>query len=354
MDAMVIVIGGGVAGASCALALARAGERVMLVEGEPASRWKIGETLGPEARPLLQSLGLWEAFARAGHLPCHGNASVWGWDGLAEKDFIFHPHGHAWQLDRRLFEEQLIAAAAQAGAAVRRGQMADDLDWNGGLWQVRLGAQKFSARWLIDASGRRAMVARKAGVERKILDRLVAVYGVATSQSGSDQDSRTFVEAAPAGWWYSALTPGGRRTVSFQTDADLIPGEEWRTREWFAGQLGETRRISRLVAGHDYVFNGPPQLTSAHSGRLEQFAGDGWLAAGDAASSFDPLSGHGILHAVRSGIQAAQAVTGDEADRTAYAAWSEGLWANFRQLRNDYYRTDKRFTGSVFWERRHG
>ena len=45
----VIVIGGGVAGASCALALARQGAQVILIEGEPVTRWKIGETLGPEA-----------------------------------------------------------------------------------------------------------------------------------------------------------------------------------------------------------------------------------------------------------------------------------------------------------------
>ena len=64
-----IVVGGGVAGCSCALALARKAAGVLLIEETPAARWKIGETLGPASRPALQALGVWEEFAQAGHLP---------------------------------------------------------------------------------------------------------------------------------------------------------------------------------------------------------------------------------------------------------------------------------------------
>lgn len=349
----VVIIGGGLAGAACGLALARGGVSVCVIEGNPAPSWRIGETLGPEARLVLQSLRVWDAFVKAGHLPCHGNASAWGWDKLAEKEFIFNPYGNAWQLDRAVFEGLLAQAAAKAGAVIRRGQAAEDFQRNGGKWHVRAGDETIAADWLIDATGRRAMVARKAGVKREILDQLVAVYCVATSTAGSDQDSRTFIESCPDGWWYSALMPGGRRTVSFQTDADLLPGQDWRTSEWFSKRLGQTQHISKLLDGHDYTFAGLPQLTSAHSGRLDQFSGEGWLAIGDAAMSFDPLSGQGILKAMQSGMKASEVVINGTSDgRAGFGHWNAELWENYSRTRTDYYAMERRWPDSVFWQRR--
>ncbi len=349
----VIIIGGGVAGAACALSLARGGAGVCVIEGNPAPSWRIGETLGPEARPVLQSLGVWDEFTKAGHLPCHGNASAWNWDKLAEKDFIFNPHGNAWQLDRAVFEGMLAQAAEKAGAVIRRAQAAQDLERDERKWHVRTGAETIAADWLIDATGRRAMVARKAGVKREMLDQLVAVYCVATSESRTDQDSRTFIESCPDGWWYSALMPGGRRTISFQTDADLLPGQDWRTSEWFSKRLGETRHISKLLDGHGYSFTGMPQLTSAHSGRLDHFSGDGWLAIGDAAMSFDPLSGQGILKAMQSGMKASEVVIGKSPEsRSDFDHWNETTWNHFAQSRTSNYSMERRWPTSPFWSNR--
>ena len=348
------MVGGGVAGCSCALALARKAAGVLLIEETPAARWKIGETLGPASRPALQALGVWEEFAQAGHLPCHGIASAWGWEGLAAKDFIFTLHGSGWQLDRASFESLLIAAVERSGARVHRGRPVEQVARDGGGWRVALGAESFSAKWLIDATGRRAMVARKAGAKREVLDQLVSIHRVAVSASGADRDSRTFIESSVDGWWYSTLTPGGRRTLSFQTDADLLPGQTWRTADWFEMRLRQTRHIARLVEGHGYVFHQMPQSISAHTGRLEQVGGEGWIAVGDAAISYDPLSGHGLVHALQSGIAAAGALTtADTATpHPSYGVSVERLWASFRDSRRDFYRMEKRFPDSSFWQRR--
>jgi flavin-dependent dehydrogenase len=353
MERHTIIIGGGVAGTSAALALGRAECSSTVVESATAATWRIGETLVPTVRSTMQSLGVWESFLIAGHLECNGNTSGWGSDKLAEKDFIFNPHGNAWQLDRAVFEGMLAQAAEKSGAVIRQGQAVEDFQRSGGKWSVRVGAETIAADWLIDATGRRAMVARKAGVKREILDQLVAIYCVATSKSRSDKDSRTFIESCPDGWWYSALMPGGRRTISFQTDADLLPRQDWRTSEWFSKRLGQTQHISKLLDGHDYTFAGLPQLTSAHSGRLDQFSGDGWLAIGDAAMSFDPLSGQGILKAMQSGMKAADAVIGKSREaRADFEHWNETMWNHFAQSRTSYYSIERRWPESPFWARR--
>jgi 2-polyprenyl-6-methoxyphenol hydroxylase-like FAD-dependent oxidoreductase len=186
-----------------------------------------------------------------------------------------------------------------------------------------------------------------------ILDQLVAIYSAAISKTMTDRDNRTFIESCADGWWYSALTPNGRRTVSFQTDADLLPGQQWRTREWFAERLGQTRHLSAMLQAHDYDFTEPPRLTSAHSGRLERFSGNGWLAVGDAAMSFDPLSGQGILKAMRSGMMAAEAlVAGDQTAFCDFERLNESEWQQFATMRNEYYQLERQWGTEPFWERR--
>ena len=65
------MLGAGPAGAACALALARAGvDGVCLVDaGQPRRHGAvvIGETIPPDARLLLDRLGVWEAFVAEGH-----------------------------------------------------------------------------------------------------------------------------------------------------------------------------------------------------------------------------------------------------------------------------------------------
>lgn len=349
----VAVAGGGIAGAAAALALAKAGVSAVVIEASARARWKIGETLGSGARPVLQSLGIWAEYLRAGHLACHGNASAWGGKGLMEKDFIFNPHGTAWQLDRVAFEGLLMVAAEKAGASILRGRKVSELDRAGGRWRIKLDDTTIRADSLIDATGRSSTVARLLGVKRVILDRLVAIYAAAISRTLTDRDTRTFIESCADGWWYSALTPNGQRTVSFQTDADLLPGQQWRTREWFAERLGQTRHLSVMLEAHDYDFPEPPRLTSAHSGRLERFSGKGWLAVGDAAMSFDPLSGQGILKAMRSGITAAEAlVAGDQEAFCDFERLNESEWQQFATVRNQYYQLERQWDAEPFWERR--
>ena len=51
-----------------------------------------------------------------------------------------------------------------------------------------------------------------------------------------------------------------------------------------------------------------PRGAAAHSARLEHFHGAGWLAVGDAALAFDPLSSQGLLTALFTGMEAGNAL----------------------------------------------
>ena len=164
----------------------------MVIEKSHYEQARIGETLPPTARRSLARLAVWEPFLAAGHLPSPGVQSVWGEDELYEQHFIFHPYGHGWHLDRQRFDTMLAHAARQAGARLWCGaQLGSCLPLAAAGWQVEFISgfpgsrrrQRLRARFVIDATGRAAVVARQQGAKRINTDRLVGLAGVLAPRS---------------------------------------------------------------------------------------------------------------------------------------------------------------------------
>ncbi|MDB5295487.1 MAG: Dehydrogenase flavoprotein LodB [Phycisphaerales bacterium] len=103
--------------------------------------------------------------------------------------------------------------------------------------------------------------------------------------------------------------------------------------------------------------NAKPTILAAGSSYLTSFYGDGWVAAGDAAASFDPLSSQGLVTAMATGRAAATAILNHEAgdgDAMAwYAAALEGEIRRYMRQRTAYYGMECRWPDAPFWQRRH-
>ncbi|MDQ3742321.1 MAG: tryptophan 7-halogenase, partial [Actinomycetota bacterium] len=118
----VAIAGGGPAGCATAIALRGAGvERVLLAEASTGDGARVGESIPPDTRLVLDRLGVTARFEADGHEPCLGSCSAWGDAELGYNDFLFNPHGHGWHLDRRRFDASLAAEAKAAGAEVAAG-----------------------------------------------------------------------------------------------------------------------------------------------------------------------------------------------------------------------------------------
>lgn len=364
-DYEVVVVGGGPAGAASAITLARARRRVLLVEasGDEAA-FKIGEALPPAARPLLQDLGLWESFVAQDHLPSYGNLSAWGSPFLSSTDFIFDPNGNGWHLDRPRFDALLRKHALDAGADVHVSTKLNlkGSEFSSDSWLLSVTSNKsetkWRSRWLIDATGRASSVARARGERRYADDALVAFFGLfspAMDSPAADQDSRTLIEAAPDGWWYTALLPAQHRIVAYLTDADLAD-QSLRTKRGYNSILSRTEHISACLDSHQYELKTSVKAASANSARLGCFAGSGWIAVGDAALSFDPVSSQGILTSLFTGITAGQAVaeklSGNSDSISDYEKRLAEIYAAYLQNRSAYYGAEQRWPTRPFWQRR--
>jgi len=357
----VCVVGGGPAGAVAAHVLAGAGARVALIgRDRPHAVFAVGETVPAETRLLLNRLGL-ECLGADLHLPSAGTMARWGTDTVHCREAILSPFGCGWHLDRPLFERQLLAAAVKDGAVLIERCTRIETELGPAGWEFRIeraGRQiGVISNFAIDCTGRAARVAIDAGARREIHDKLIAIWCIAEEAGGRpDADQRIYLESAPDGWFYSARIPNRRRVLAYFTDGDLRDASRLRSAANFDGYVAKFFHLHTVVEGLRYRIMAGPFRVNAASMKLVRAYGERWIAAGDAAQAFDPLSSQGIVSAIIGGNNAATALIATHlSDRYALEKFQADLDSSYTAYlseRQKYYRTEQRWAERPFWQRR--
>ena len=359
----VAVVGGGPAGSTTARRLASHGCRVALIDSSSFDSPRVGESLVPSVQPLLRELGVWPEFLTLGPLPSHGTRSIWGEARPQAHSHLVSPWGCGWHVDRLAFDRMLVDAACRAGAVFFGATTTLGCDRSNNGWTLNLSARdehevkgsfEVQARVLIDATGRAARLARWVGATRVAFDRLV---GIATQIGGIDTTGEGYVmvETTADGWWYTSPVPDGRMIVMLMTDADLCGRADLSSSEtwWKHLQTAEATR-ARVAAGAP---TWGPRVFSAVSQRLRRRdRRSPWLAVGDASLAVDPISGGGVVRALRSarvGAETALAILdGSTGAIDEYEANRDDEFTAYLQERGQYYGIEKRWSRHPFWQRR--
>jgi flavin-dependent dehydrogenase len=353
-------MGAGPCGSAASNELARCGFSTALVGRSSDQRPNVGECLPPDIRPQLEKAGVWEEFQRAGHIPSTGIRAVWGSPQFTERDFVLSPYGAGWHVDRSRFDEMMRDSALRSGAKWLDCKSLRDVELDPQGWRIRLPAQSGDcsviARFVIDATGRSSVFARRVGAKRNLLDHLTGVAGYFSSAENHPIEPVLLVEAVENGWWYTAPLPEGKLIAVYMTDAEFIQRQKLTQAEIWMEQLNVTIEQSKRIKEHGFRLEGGLRVMQAESSFLNQVAGEGWLAAGDAAAAFDPLSSQGITTAISSGLDAARTASawlaGNRDAVTAYARRMRETYAEYLAHRNIYYRMEQRWPENNFWKSR--
>ena len=328
-----IVVGGRCAGAAAAIALARAGRHVVVLE-----RARFGsDTLSTH---LLFPAGIAEvdrlgALGRVRELgfPEHREALVGGAGVTAQASYSpYNGIGYGACIRRPKFDAALAETARVAGAELRERVAVSGVVRTGGRvtgvrFEGRDGSRgELRAPLVIGADGRRSLIARETGSDRphRWSENQRACYFayVEDERGGADRhvaaqwrEGRELGTAFPCddGLLLVLLMPPLDRAGSFKAD---LEGEFRRT---VAGIPGLAERVG---AGRIATKVRSATETTAY---FRRSAGAGWALAGDAGHFKDPVTAQGMRDAMRFGRllgEAAAPVLEDAAglDR-AVAGW---------------------------------
>lgn len=315
-----IVCGGGPAGSSFATFLAKSGHSVVLFEREKFPRFHIGESLLPWNIPLLERLGVLDKVRAAGmQVKLGARFYHQGTEFIRPVKFadgMDSDHPSSFQVKRADFDKLLLDHSRESGAAVFEEAKVEEVLFDGerarGVRVTLKGESEprtVSAKVVVDATGRDALMSRKLGGRRRdpALDRSAAFAHYDTFKrtegpSGGD----IVVVTTPDGWWW--LIPFSDGSVSVGI---VMPSERFKTRTGSVDQLFE-ESVANSPQVSDLLENSKRtteiRAIADYSYKTATFSGDGFCLVGDAACFLDPVFSTGVLMAMTSADLAAQTV----------------------------------------------
>lgn len=350
----VVVVGGGPAGAAVATLLVKKGLSVIVLEKATFPRFRLGESLLPGSLPILDEVGvlsdLKERFiAKYGarfHDDVSGRRDRFSFDGAWRAE-----HPHAFEVPRDELDKLLLDHARACGAVVREG-------WNvkrflrdpaGRVCGVEVlsdegRAERIDARFVVDATGRDALLAHTTSGTTKIegLEQtaLYAHFEGVPREPGvleGDIDIVLFSAKDPreprrANWFWFIPFKDGRTSVGAVVAkswlsarrAELADGGPDVVSALFERAVGESPTATRLLTNARCLW--PKKEAAADfSYRVKTMHAPGVVVLGDAGGFIDPLFSSGahlaFLSAKLGAETIAQALARPKDEPALLAAW---------------------------------
>ena len=315
----VLIIGGGPAGATAAPLLVEKGYTVVLLDKDRHPRFHIGESLLPANLPLFKRLGVADEMRAIGMTklgaefvsPDHDHTQTFFFADAWDKSMP-----GAYQVKRAEFDEVLLNNAERKGVQVHQGCKATQVEFQqDGSVSVQSqsddgSAQRWRARFLIDASGRDTFLANRFRIkERNPLHNSAAIYAHfrgARRHGGSDEGNISILWFEHGWFWFIPMTDGVT-SVGMVTWPYHMKTRQGRSLEQFlldniascpelASRLAPAQRITQAEATGNFSYS------------AARNHGANYLLIGDAFAFIDPVFSSGVWLAMHGAVVGAETV----------------------------------------------
>ncbi len=314
----VVIIGGGPAGSTAATTLAKAGRRVLVLEKMKFPRFHVGESLLPYNRKIFDELGVWDKIASAGFMTKRGAQFLMGCGTHKVRlDFSkgsFTEYPQAVQVERSKFDDLLLKHSRECGAEVREEATVLEHEVHTDRVTVRYRTaegqeQEITAAFLIDASGLSNFTAnRESRREYYPGHKKIAIFGHFENldmPQGEEYGDILIVRRKNSWFWMIPLE-ANKTSVGLVLDAADFKALGKEPQQAFDDAVRSTQVVhSKFTNAVQQI---PVHVVTDFSYRNNLLASPRVLRAGDASGFIDPIFSSGVLLAMTSGQQSAQAV----------------------------------------------
>jgi 2-polyprenyl-6-methoxyphenol hydroxylase-like FAD-dependent oxidoreductase len=313
----IVTVGGGLGGSALAMAMAQHGARVLVIEQENRFRDRVrGEGILPWGVEEMRRLGIYELirdrcgrecrYLVTGSLQFTTASSPLGERaGMARRDLVATTPQHAPCLSffHPAMQETLLAAAAAAGAEVRRGVTVTAVS-PGVPGSVRFAnggrVEEVRARLIVGADGRNSMVCKWGGFDVRHDPQWWLIAGVLLEGVAEFDESTLYIISSMRAGREAILFPLGekraRAYLIYEANAGpRLSGETAMLR--FTAESVETGIPAEFYA--DVHAAGPLATFNGADHWIEHPYRNGIVLVGDAAASSDPTFGQGLSLTVR-------------------------------------------------------
>ena len=324
----VVVIGGAVAGASTAILLKRRipGISVLVVEKTDRFDWKVGEsTVEVSAYFLTRVLKQYDHLSRE-QLPKQAfrywftNDSVHSLRDASEVGPTQLARTPSFQIDRARLDEQLLRVAREEGSEVWRPARVVGFELGGAegnsltVEKSNRSRDEVRCRWVVDATGRQALLARKRGGVTPIESHPTAAIWV-RYQGVKDMDGPEIAGTDPADPWARAVLASRRLATNHFNgwgywiwfiplkDGETSVGLVWDKRLVNPPGKAPLERLTRFLDGNPLTrqllegatpIDGDCRYYAHLPYFVDRFIGPGWTCVGDAGGFLDPFYSPGL------------------------------------------------------------
>lgn len=330
MKTDVVIIGGGPAGSTSAMFLAREGIQSIIIEKETFPRFHIGESMTGECGAVVRELGLEMEMQKRCH-PQKQGVTVYGTEGKNRwwvpvmqrteagelKDQV------TWQVRRSDFDRMMLEEAVNRGSTLINGQALKPLlSEDGAVRGVQIRTAEgdlidIEAEVLLDCSGQGTFLANAGITGPKYVgnyDKQVAIFSHFTGALRGDNSSRQehedntlifYQKKYHWGWFIPVdkevvsvgiVVPSAYLLEKKESKADFLMREIKELNPELSRRMNDIKMVEEARAAVNYSY------------QVRDFGGRGFLCVGDAHRFLDPIFSFGLYVAMKEAQLAAKSV----------------------------------------------